>query len=328
MRSEDCMPRLAFIRYLYTGGVDQSHRPWPLSTSALLTFHDSIELFLQLASEHLNAGATKRTEFEQYFALLDAALPGAKLAGKAAMVRLNNARVGLKHYGNRPSQGDIESYRSAVTSFFEDNTPLVFGVDFGTISMVDLVQSANAQASLREAADLMEQSRYDEALQKVAAAFAHLTRDYEQSKRGGRWRSPFFFGQSLTFESAFSLGLRGDKLGTFVDKVKESVEALQGAVRILSLGLDYRRYSKFAWLTPHTAWMAGGNLHVTGVPHPPVSEEDCRFCFDFVIEAAMRLQEFDYELEDPWRAQMQQMQAQQAAQALQEAQAQPQEGQQ
>jgi hypothetical protein len=129
--------------------------------------------------------------------------------------------------------------------------------------------------------------------------------------------SPFFFGQSLTFESALHIGLHRDKLGTFVDKVRESIQALQGAVRILSLGLDYRRYSKFDWLTPRVHWMIDGSVKVTAPPHPPVSEEDCRFCFDFVIEAAMRLQEFDYELEDPWREQMQQMQQAQAAQAQQ-----------
>ena len=314
MRPEDFMRRLAFIRYLYSNGVEQSRQPLPMGASSVLTLHDSVEMFLQLAAEHVNAGADKRTDFDKYFVLIDNALGGTKLFGKASMLRLSTARVGLKHYGNLPAQQDIESYRSSVTSFFEDNTSLVFGVDFKNISMADLVQSANAQANLKEATDLMAQGRYGEALQKIALAFDHLTRDYEDSKRGGHRRSPFYFGQSLTFETSFHMGVKDRKLASFIDKVQESVKALQSAVRILSLGLDYRRYVKFNELVPKVVWMLDGSVHVLERSNLLRTEEDCRFCFDFVIEAAIRLQEFDFELEDPLRERMQQAQALQAQQ--------------
>lgn len=48
------MRRLALIRYLYNNGVQQSREPEPLGLVSILTFHDSIELFLQLAAERLN----------------------------------------------------------------------------------------------------------------------------------------------------------------------------------------------------------------------------------------------------------------------------------
>src|SRR3990172_2519838 len=41
-------------------------------------------------------------------------------------------------------------------------------------------------------------------------------------------------------------------------KVKESLEAVQEAIKILALGSDYRRYSRFLYLTPRV------NLSVTG----------------------------------------------------------------
>jgi hypothetical protein len=49
------MRRLAFIRLLYQQGVGQSQLPEPLSFSCVLTFHDTIELFVILAAEHLQA---------------------------------------------------------------------------------------------------------------------------------------------------------------------------------------------------------------------------------------------------------------------------------
>ena len=48
--------RLALIRYLYNSAVEESRKPEPIGSTSILMFHDSIELFLQLASEHLNAG--------------------------------------------------------------------------------------------------------------------------------------------------------------------------------------------------------------------------------------------------------------------------------
>jgi hypothetical protein len=45
--------RLSFIKFLFDTGVEQSNKSDPLCNVAMLSFHDSIELFLQLACEHL-----------------------------------------------------------------------------------------------------------------------------------------------------------------------------------------------------------------------------------------------------------------------------------
>ena len=59
------MQRLALIRYLYTVGVRQSEQPEPAGAMSILIFHDSIELLLQLASEHLDV-STKNASFLNY----------------------------------------------------------------------------------------------------------------------------------------------------------------------------------------------------------------------------------------------------------------------
>jgi len=46
--------RLSFVRYLYEVGVYQSRRPEPLCYSAILTLHDAVELFMDLAALHLD----------------------------------------------------------------------------------------------------------------------------------------------------------------------------------------------------------------------------------------------------------------------------------
>lgn len=295
MLPEATMERLAFIRYFYNIAVEQSQQPEPVSSVSVLTFHDGIELFLQLACEHLDVGI-KEPKFMEYWELLSPKLKECELAEKASMRRLNSSRVELKHHGTFPSKLSIEAFRASATNFFELNTPLVFGIEFGSISMVNLVQCVEARSSLKEAETLIQEGRTEDALDKIAIAFAEVVDDYENRRRDRFGDSPFFFGESLTFESSFFLGIKDQRFSRFVDKVKDSIEAIQSAMRILSLGLDYRRYAKFRLLTPYVLKIPDGPYHLSRREREkPASIDECRFCFDFVVESAIRLQQSEFE---------------------------------
>lgn len=291
------MRRLSFIRYLYTVAIEQSRQPLPMGAVSILSFHDTVELFLQLAVEHYNVGK-KRMQFEDYFTELERVIPGGTIPGKAAMLRLNNARVGLKHHGNLPAPETIADLGSNTTTFFQANTPLIFGIDFDAISLVNLVQSAAARISLEEAEQLMNGGKLQEVCTKIAVAFEQLIDDFKQQARSLSGRSLFYFGRSVRPLSAFSQGIKERPLKDMADnieKLSEAMRTVQSALEILSLGLDYRRYSKFRLLAPLVFRNMGGGYTVAGTPSETLTQEDCRFCFDFVIESALRLQEFDFE---------------------------------
>src|SRR6266571_312990 len=93
---EDFVRRLALIRHLYRLGVVQSRLPAPLSAISILIFHDGVELFLQLASEALDAETKSKMEFMDYWGPISKKLPGGELGMNEAMRRLNKARVGFK----------------------------------------------------------------------------------------------------------------------------------------------------------------------------------------------------------------------------------------
>lgn len=289
--------RLAFIRYLYQSGVSQSHAPAPLNCASILTLHDSVELFLQLASEHLNTGASQPS-FMDYWDILNRKLGPDELEQKESMRRLNKARVALKHYGTFPSDLDIESFRASTTSFFQDNTRRVFGIDLDEVSLIEFVNPESARARLHEAQESIRRGDTLDALDKIAVAFTEIISDYEDRKRDRFEDSPFYFGRDLTFLSSFHMGLRpvDEKLADFVDRVKESLEAMQDAIKVLALGMDYRKYSKFKRLTPNVTRIPRGDLDLHrrfDEEHAP-SVDDARFCVDFVVESALALSEFDY----------------------------------
>lgn len=300
MKIEEATKRLAFIKYLYNVASEQSLQAEPLCWTSVLAFHDAVELFLELASEYLDVDKRlKDVPFMGYWNLINPILQmkgKGELTQRISIDRLNDARVAFKHHGTSPSKSAIEGFRASVTNFFEENTPIVFSIKFSEISLINLVQNEDAKKSLDEAQKMLIENKIEDALDKVALAFAQLVDDYERSKRDKFGRSPFFFGSGLHFLNSFFMHLEGD-LGRFVDKVKESIEAIQEAVKLLSLGLDYRRYARFRLLTPYVMGTISGKYHIQrvqrGSERPPTGE-DVQFCMNFVIESALILQEFDF----------------------------------
>src|SRR3972149_11100298 len=136
--------RLAYAKYLYKLGVEQSKKIYPLCCAAILPLHDSVEHFLQLASEHLDIGRIGKgnVEFVEYWDLLSPRLSPEGLTHKEAMKRLNKARVGSKHHGINLPKEEIKAFSDTVTEFFEANTTRIFGVEFDAIAMAYLVTCA------------------------------------------------------------------------------------------------------------------------------------------------------------------------------------------
>jgi hypothetical protein len=303
MNPDEIIKRLAFIRYLYNVGSEQAKRPEPLCWAAILTFHDAVELFLQLVAEHIQLKERiSDIRFMQYWALTEPYLRKMnkpEITQRLSMERLNKARVNFKHYGTPPSKAAITGdFELNTKNLLEENTESIFGLKFADISFIELVVFPNTKNDLQEAEKLMNAGKFGESLGYVALAFAKLIDDYEQKKRDKWGRSPFDFGKDMTFLSSHHIGAIGD-LGNFIDTSKESIEALKEAIKIIGFGIDYKRYGLFKWITPYVYRYVDGNYEAAEIDEDvskSLSASDVRFCIDFVIENAIALQEFDFNL--------------------------------
>lgn len=153
MLDEARMRRLAMIQYMDMMANNQSHKPEPLNMVGILLFHDAVELFLALASEHLDAGKTGK-EFMAYWEAIHQKLPNKDFGQKVNMNRLSAARANWKHYGIRLSTTEIDDFWTNVATFFRENTPKVFGFAFEEISMGTLVQGEEIRDRLLKAEQL------------------------------------------------------------------------------------------------------------------------------------------------------------------------------
>jgi hypothetical protein len=277
MISESTLRRLAFIRYIYRLGEEQVRVPEPLNAAAVMLFQDSCELFLQLACECMNVG-TQRVEFMEYFTLLDKKLAPNEVAERESIRRLNKSRVALKHHGTMPSQLDLESFRSTMLSFFELNTPKVFGLGFETVSLGHLVTGDDARERLMQADLARTEQRWNDALEHVAVALSHSLREHGvQTSPRHIWSSAF---------SAF------DRRGAEVLRtMSESVLSLEVEVGLMRHGIDTRRLKLFNQLTPHVAIAMAGNVRIVHMGDQRVhTSDEVQFCYDFAIDTILELQ--------------------------------------
>ena len=291
--------RLALIRYLFKLGIQHAQESRPQSSIAILLFHDAVELFLELASQKLNVKHSDR--FMDYFSRLDEKLhPGPPLPQREGMRRLNSGRNALKHKGLRPDRSELAHYQSIVIRFFEEATLRIFEVDMNSVSLVTVVRCESARQYLHAAEAAHRDNRTADGSAACAEAFDELISDYER-QHGDQWgRSPFSFGGYLhdPWFSDEQLTSVEDELKRHIEKLNEVVKVLQDRMRLLSLGLDYRRYVTFRRLTP-------GVYHVMTTPSrrlsnaPNITLEQLKFCISFVIDSAFQLQVVEDEVVHP-----------------------------
>jgi hypothetical protein len=286
--------RLSFIRYMYMLGVDQSRQPKPYSAVSILTFHDAVELFFQLAAEHLDAPVKTNTEFMAYWPPLNLKLGGDKLTHKPSMNRLNTARRGLKHAGTRPSEDDVAEFPTLVTQFFRENTPTVFGIEFENATLINFVKPESARQHLEQARASQGEGDLIYALTYAGIAFYEVVEGpLEQMGAVSLGRYSFLrsrmskLRRHLNRESSRAL----EDIADIIEDLWKEVESVSSTMAVLGLDLDPHRFARFRSVTPTIYQMASGEYSAMqlGTNMDQATKDDVEFCISFVIETAVTL---------------------------------------
>lgn len=289
--------RLAFIKYFFQFAREQSKLPSPQNYLSILMFHDSVELFLHLSAESLGLNLTN-ISFMEYFTRINNKLEDKELSQRTSMDKLNRTRVSLKHKGLYPNPIDIEYFRVNTQNFFEENCPIVFGIEFTDISLLNLIQDEEVRKELENAQSVFNNGHYKESLEIIAIAFHILLENYEKNKKVYEL-SPFHIGVDLDFEMGFIDNPFTNDRG--LNSLKKTVKRIQEVLKIIILNLDYRKYLKFRLLTPdHVIYAKGvkySTMWLSRRDKMDFKKDDVEYCIEFVIESALKLQEFDFEID-------------------------------
>lgn len=286
--------RLAKIKYLYKIGIEQSMQEGTFAGFSILSFHDSTEMFLLLVAEN-KGDKIDDISFMQFWDRYP------DLTLKESMRKLKDRRVNIKHKGLFPSKTDIEESRITITQFFRENIKVQFGLEFDEISLADLIEYHNIKDYIRKAEELLSQNKTYDCLLNARIGFEELLVTYESDKR--QWRDSIFcVGKKVGND--YRRLVTSDKDGRkWFEEVTMTSNAIRNILRISAMGIDYRKYALFDFITPRvieTCGIGDDKYAKEELEHfeltKSIKQEDCRFCIDFVVDCALKLQEFDFNI--------------------------------
>jgi len=302
--------RLAFVRYVYELAVHQSRQSGRRQATSILTFHDAVEMALVLGLQHHDR-PLKDLRFAQYWSELERL--DVHPTQRSTMETLNKVRVNLKHHGVMPAQTEIEAARVHVRDFFVENIPILFSLNLEDASLVPTVHYDEARGHLERADACIGRQAYNDALTEIAFAFHALIEEYEGRMSSVYGRSPYIFSavsgysvldplQRMILQAGSPYGDPRNPVGDFQQQALEkfarevgsALGTIQKGLKILSLGLDYNRYVRFLYLTPAVDRRDGQWTH-EALNRPEATLQECQDCLDFLIDAALRLQEAEQE---------------------------------
>jgi len=289
--------RLAIIKYLHNIGVQQSMQVETVAGFSVLAFHDCAEMFLLLVAEHKGDNCEKWSFMEFWNKYPELSL-------KESMRNLKDRRVSVKHKGQFLSKTDIEISRVTITDFLEQNTPIQFGIEYNDISVSELISYNNVKEYVNKAEVFYNENKLYECLSNCKIAFLELLYTYEASKinRFGI-ESSISVGEEIGNDYQLLVG-NDDKQGArWFKEVTDTTNKIRDLLKIVALGIDFKRYTYFETITPEVrVWWEEGAKEYEPYPQEYYNQynlirgEDCRFCINFVIDSALKLQEFDYDI--------------------------------
>jgi hypothetical protein len=283
------------IKHVLSVALDHARLPEPFSSKAVLDLHDAVELFVQLLAEHVGATVAKKADFLEYWPAIKQRLR-TDLPMQAAMKRLNQARVGLKHSGIRPSNDEIDDLAEKTVAFFDESCRLVFDVPLEALSSVVLIGYEPIASRLRRAEDLAARGDTVGAAQLCALAFDEVMDLFRSKTSDASRRSPFPNLSEMTHFWAARLGFNWSKqnreLARHLEQIGGAFADIEPVLLMLAWGVEYRQFARFKNVTPFVNGMMDGS-RIIGTPRTAPSERDIMFAADFVTQAALRCRELD-----------------------------------
>lgn len=300
MDKQIILKRLSLIKYLCSKAIEQTYQNEIVAGFSVLYFHDCVEMFLDLVRQELNLQEEK--SLMQYWTKIPA------LTMRGSIERMKNARVQLKHHSQFPSKTDIEEFRITVKTFLQNNTSTFFGsygIDYDTVSLSDLVHFAQTKEYLKKSEEELMKEDYYECLKYSAYAFTTLIDEYE-------------FGKSEYLDSIFDIGTEinrdyqklttSDSEGAnWFKRVTETTNKMRDVLKMMSYGVDYKRYLYFKMITPQVYKYASSKKYGVEFECMPkeyfvksaiMTEKTCQDSINFVIDTALEFQDFNFQLNE------------------------------
>lgn len=314
--SADKTERLIFVKYLLGQSEHQKGLERPVSSTAILTLHDLVECFLQLAYEHLtqksklNGNNILDTYSEELNKILSP--KGELLINKAFIKRLNELRNQLKHATIFIDKKNIDNLHAETEIFLIDFTTIFFQIAFSEISILNLLSNEIIRDQLIDAENQIKLSEYKNAIISIGKAFY----EYEQmateikGKQGYNLVKTYHSRVDYTRVYHYSIGGKDldSNLQRGLEDVAKDINEIKNDIitmrKVQLLNVDTRKYLAFKDIMPHVSKVQRheNNLffyeyfipQADKIDNKTYTSEQVKFCFDFVVDSIFNFQDRAY----------------------------------
>jgi hypothetical protein len=144
--------RISLARHLYQLGKSSLASPNDIYLFAAVNLlQDAVEAFLIAVADYVQVEIDQNTKFDKYFVLINDKISPKELPFKNKLLRLNRIRVDSKHYGIQPARDECDRVALSVREFLDEVSSSVLGVNFSTVSAIDLLDAGETKDLLLEA---------------------------------------------------------------------------------------------------------------------------------------------------------------------------------
>ena len=268
--------RLSIIKYIFNKGLEQSNYPFPACSMSLLLLHDAVEMFLFLAAEVNSAQLKSNCNFVDYWDALEKVLGKNIPSDRTSIgIRLNKARVGLKHLGITLPKEEILNFCTTVRSFFLENTTAIFDIDFEAISFSDLIHADKVKKALIASGEHWKGNNKKLAVESLADAFYEINLS-------------FIIFINKYCPSLYSEIPRYGGIGSILEDVTYELVKMT----VTHNFIDYLRFKSLTPTILDRSENRPGNYKYSMTYNiENVTSKDYDFCCKFIIDTAINLQE-------------------------------------
>jgi len=273
--SPDIRKRLLYAKYLLSRAKrDQNDRNELALAACLLLMHDATELLMLAATDHLAVGS--KWGFMEFWDKVKQS--GHKEPGnKLAMSQLNDMRVSLKHKGILPRSQSVRDLFPRVEIFCEEVTKDLLDLDFGDLSLVDLVATDDVRNKLKEAEQAFTSGDRD-------TAFANLRRAFDTLY-------DLMADDAVLIKAPQDRAIRGplpDEARKWLMELQGTVSDLVVGLNIVMLGIDPAKYRLLMISTPSISHSLSGKTQVILNPfQSEIPDRIFHLCLEFVVDVAL-----------------------------------------
>ncbi len=279
-----CTRQLVFVKYLFRRGEDALDIHDEIACGVAVShFQDAVEMFLYTVVRENGLEVRKdQRGFPGLWQVVDRHLKQ-KLPFHVQMMELNTARVQFKHNGMPPAPSVAERCLLDARRFLVEATQVVFGEDFESISLVDLIANEEMKAALKRAEHHLVQAEFSQCIDQCRKAHelasAFVTRILPRMSQT----------MSVVAESNARPGSK-----TFVD-LGNYVNVLREISLAAILGISADDFFRYAALDPNmplVIWDYFGEPSGVGTTGARTTEydEDARFALRYVTDYVLAIE--------------------------------------